>query len=412
MKPNFAAKINILLIVYIKTLNNITFEINKAKTLKKAVFLLFIVFVFSCKNETAKHVVKPVDGIQLELKYAKGFSVTDYSTYKVLNIENPWPNAEKSYRYVLINKENAAKTTFMKDAFDGIIINPIIKIVVTSTTHIPALELLNAEKTLVGFPGTDFISSEKIRTQIGQGKIRELGKNESINTEVLLSLNPNAVIGFGIDGNNKTFETIKKSGIPVIYNGDWVENSPLAKAEWIKFFGALYNKEKEADSIFNTIEKNYLEAKKLAQTVKNKPTVLSGAMHSDIWYLPNGSSTEAQLFKDANLNYLWSDTKGSGSLKLNFESVFTTAKDADIWINPSNYTSLKALENSSSHNAMFIAFKNKKVFTIANTTGKTGGVLYYELGFARPDLVLKDIIKICHPELLKDYKPFFFKPLK
>ena len=380
--------------------------------MKKVLFLLIIFFVFSCKNEAAKEVLKTVEGNQLEIKYAKGFSVTKYKTYKVLDIKNPWPKSEKNYRYVLISKENASKTTFLKDEYDGIIIKPIKKIVVTSTTHIPALELLNVEQTLVGFPGTDFISSEKIRANIDNEKIRELGKNESINTEVLLDLNPNLVIGFGIDGNNKTFETIKKSGIPVIYNGDWVEDSPLAKAEWIKFFGALYNKEKQADSIFNSIEKNYLEAKKLAQTIKNKPTILSGAMHSDIWYLPNGTSTEAQLLKDANTNYLWKNSKGSGSLKLSFETVFTKAKNADIWLNPSNYTSLKALKNASSHNTMFTAFKNKRVYSFTNTTGKTGGVLYYELGFARPDLVLKDIIKICHPELLKNYKPFFFKPLE
>ena len=380
--------------------------------MKKVLFLLIIFFVFSCKNEAAKEVLKTVEGNQLEIKYAKGFSVTKYKTYKVLDIKNPWPKSEKNYRYVLISKENASKTTFLKDEYDGIIIKPIKKIVVTSTTHIPALELLNVEQTLVGFPGTDFISSEKIRANIDNEKIRELGKNESINTEVLLDLNPNLVIGFGIDGNNKTFETIKKSGIPVIYNGDWVEDSPLAKAEWIKFFGALYNKEKQADSIFNSIEKNYLEAKKLAQTIKNKPTILSGAMHSDIWYLPNGTSTEAQLLKDANTNYLWKNSKGSGSLKLSFETVFTKAKNADIWLNPSNYTSLKALKNASSHNTMFTAFKNKRVYSFTNTTGKTGGVLYYELGFVRPDLVLKDIIKICHPELLKNYKPFFFKPLE
>ncbi|MFD1615364.1 ABC transporter substrate-binding protein [Gelatiniphilus marinus] len=380
--------------------------------MKKALFLFVICFVFSCKNESAKEVLKTVEGIQLKIKHAKGFSVTDYSTYKVINIKNPWPNAKKSYRYVLISKENAVKTRFKTDEFDAVITYPIHKIVVTSTTHIPALELLDIEETLVGFPGTDYISSEKIRTQINKGNIRELGKNESINTEVLLSLSPNVVIGFGIDGHNKTFETIKKSGIPVIYNGDWVEGSPLAKAEWIKLFGALYSKEKEADSIFNTIEKNYLKAKKLAQTVKNKPTILSGAMHSDIWYLPNGTSTEAQLLKDANTNYLWKDSKGTGSLKLNFEAVYSKAKDANIWLNPSNYKSLDALKNASIHNTKFSAYNNKSIYTVANTTGKNGGVLYYELGFARPDLVLKDIIKICHPELLKDYNPFFFKPLE
>jgi iron complex transport system substrate-binding protein len=238
-----------------------------------------------------------------------------------------------------------------------------------------------------------------------------LGKNEGINIEVLLEVQPDVVVGFGIDGNNKSFETIKKSGIPVVFNGDWVEHSPLAKAEWIKFFGVLYNKRQEADSIFKSIENSYLEAKSIASNAQNKPTILSGAMHKDIWYLPNGTSTEAQILKDANVDYLWSETKGSGSLSLNFEVVFEKAKKADIWLNPSNFTAYEALKKASEHYTKFDAFKNKTIYNSANTTGETGGVLYYELGIARPDLVLKDIIKICHPELLVNYKPFFYKPL-
>ncbi|WP_396603372.1 ABC transporter substrate-binding protein [Algibacter sp. R77976] len=376
-------------------------------------FLLVVTLVFfNCKKETKKHLQTLNKKQDIVLKYAKGFSITEYENYKILNITKPWPKAEKNYRYVLISKENAAKTSFLKNEYDGIIINPIQKIVVTSTTHIPALDLLDAEQTLIGFPGTDYISSEKIRERIDNGSIRELGKNEGLNTEVLLELNPDLVVGFGIDGNNRSLETIKKSGIPVVFNGDWVESSPLAKAEWIKFFGALYNKEKEADSIFNTIEKNYLEAKKLAKNINTKPTVLSGAMHSDIWYLPNGTSTEAQLLKDANVNYLWQDTKGVGSLKLNFESVFVKANTADIWLSPSNYSSLEALKNGNENHALFDAFKNKTIYSFNNTTGASGGVLYYELGMSRPDLVLKDLIKICHPELLKNYKPRFFKTLE
>lgn len=369
-------------------------------------------FVFSCKNEPAKQLIEVASGKPLPIKYAKGFSVKDFGTYKLIEINNPWPEAQKTYKYILISKINAAKSSFSKNEFDGIIIDPIEKIVVTSTTHIPALELLNVENTLVGFPGTDYVSSEKTRKRINNGLVKELGKNESINTEILLELKPDLVVGFGIDGNNRSFENIKKSGIPVIYNGDWVESSPLAKAEWIKFFGALYNKEKEADSIFNTIEKEYLEAKQLARHIEKKPTVLSGAMHNDIWYLPNGTSTEAQLLKDANVNYLWNETQGTGSLKLNFESVFTKAKDADIWLSPSNYTSLETLKNGSSQHAMFKAFQNKNVYSFTNTTGVNGGILYYELSMTRPDLVLKDLIKICHPELLKNYTPNFFKPLK
>lgn len=368
--------------------------------------LLFI----NCKNEAPKSAIK-LDVAITNLDYAKGFEIIHHENFTTLTIKSPWPKAEKTYRYALVHKNIASKIALNTDDFDGIITIPIKKIVVTSTTHIPALELLGVEETLVGFPGTDYISSEKSRTRIDNGLVRELGKNEGVNTEVLLEIQPDLVIGFGIDGNNKSFETIKKSGIPVIYNGDWVEHSPLAKAEWIKFFGVLYNKRQEADSIFKSIENSYLEAKTLASKTQNKPTVLSGAMHKDIWYLPNGTSTEAQILKDTNVDYLWSETEGSGSLALNFEVVFERAKHANIWINPSYYKSFEDLEKANEHYTKFDSFKNKKIYTFANTTGATGGVLYYELGIARPDLVLKDIIKICHPDLLVNYTPYFYKPL-
>jgi len=373
----------------------------KNKLLKKIVLFILLITVLSCKDENKIDIIETIEGEEMLLKYANGFSIIAFDGYKILEIKNPWPNAEKSFKYVLSS-----------DKSKGEITNPIKKIVVTSTTHIPALELLGVEQTLVGFPGTDYVSSKKTRRRIENGLVRELGKNEGINTEILLELNPDVVIGFGIDGVNKTFETIQKANIPVIYNGDWVETSALAKAEWIKFFGALYNKEKEADSIFNTIEANYLKAKKIASASKTKPTVLCGAMHKDVWYLPSGTSPEAQFLKDANVNYLWSETIGKGSLSLSFESVFDKAKDAELWLSPSYYVSMKAIEKANQHYTKFEAFKQGNVYSFSNTTGETGGVLYYELGTARPDLVLKDIIKICHPGLLENYKPYFFKLLE
>ena len=374
--------------------------------------LLILLFV-SCK-ETPKEmpIATSETSTTLKLKHAKGFSIAYYSNHAILEIKSPWPEAEKSYKFVLISAEEASKTRFVRDTYDGIVITPINKIVVTSTTHIAALDLLNVVETLVGFPGTDYISTASVRKRIDNGLVKELGKNEGINTEVLLALQPDLVVGFGVDGTNKSFETIKKSGIPVIYNGDWVEVSPLAKAEWIKFFGALFNKQKEAEAIFNQIETDYIQAKELASQLPSNTTVLSGAMYKDVWYLPNGTSPEAQLLKDANVNYLWSDTTGKGSLALSFEAVFEKAQQADIWISPSYYKSIDALEKANSHYTKFEAFKNKRVYSFTNTAGATGGILYYELGTARPDLVLKDIIKICHPNTLPDYEPFFFKQLQ
>jgi len=379
--------------------------------LKKVTLFLIVFVCLSCKKEIKDQALKTNPGTELVLKYAKGFSITDFGSYKVLEIKNPWPNADKSYSYKLLNNRNeAAKAS--NNSYTDIINVPLQSIVVTSTTHIPALELLGIEQTLVGFPSTDYVSSKKTRQRIDDGQIRELGKNEGINIEVLLELQPDVVVGYGIDGVNKTFQTIQKANIPVIYNGDWIENSALAKAEWIKFFGVLYNKEARADSIFNHIEKDYLNAKNLASTAKTKPTVLCGAMHKDVWYLPNGTSPEAQFLKDANVNYLWSQTKGKGSLALSFESVFEKGNAAQLWLSPSYYTSMEAIEKANEHYTKFEAFKSKNIYSFSNTTGATGGVLYYELGTARPDLVLKDIIKICHPELLENYSPFFFKPLK
>ena len=377
----------------------------------KVIFICVLSLFLSCKNEKSESSIPQQTQESIALKYAKGFTITEFETHKILEIKSPWQNSDKSFKYQLFNKNSALFDSY-GSSFDATINTPIQKIVVTSTTHIPALELLGVENKLIGFPGTNYISSEKTRLRIDKGFVRELGKNEGINTEVLLEIKPDIVIGFGVDGVNKTFENIQKANIPVIYNGDWLEDSPLAKAEWIKFFGVLFNKEKEADSIFNSIEKEYLKAKELASKTTQKPTVLSGAMHKDIWYLPNGNSTEAQFLNDANADYLWNNTTGTGSLALNFESVFTKAKNADIWLSPSNYPSLEALKKANPHYTKFDAFKSKRVYSFTNTSGKTGGVLYYELGTARPDLVLKDIIKICHPELLKDYQPYFFKPLE
>lgn len=381
--------------------------------MKKFTFVFLFLAVFSCKEDKGLKVNIPsLESEENAISYAKGFSIINFQDYSILEIKNPWPKSEKTYRYALVKQEKLAVITLNSDEFDGILSVPIEKIVVTSTTHIPALELLGETESLIGFPGTDYISSEDIRNRIDNNLVRELGKNEGINTEVLLELRPDVVVGFGIDGNNKTFETIKKSGIPVIYNGDWVETTPLAKAEWVKFFGALYDKEKEADSIFNQIEKDYLEAKKIASNVQQKPTVLSGALHKDVWYLPSGTSPEAQLLKDANVDYLWQDVKSEGSLALSFEAVFEKAKNAEIWISPSYYNSLEALEKANEHYTRFDAFKNKNIYSFVNTKGATGGVTYYELGTARPDLVLKDLVKICHSELLTDYEPYFFKKLE
>jgi len=347
-----------------------------------------------------------------EIGFAKGFSIEKSSNgITIIKITSPWPNAESAFTYALIPREKLASISMNKELYDAIVTVPVEKIIATSTTHIPALEALDVEDHLVGFPDTRYISSEKTRKRIDSGLIRELGNNESINTEMVLEMNPDVVIGFSINNQNKAYETIQRSNIPVVYNGDWTEETPLGKAEWIKFFASFFGKEVLADSIFNGIKDSYLEARALAKTVKEQPTVMSGAMYKDVWYLPAGNSWAAQFLEDANANYLWKDTQETGSLSLSWETVLEKSKTSDFWIGPAQFTSYKSMSDASPHYQQFDAFQNKKVFTFSSAKGATGGLLYYELAPQRPDLVLKDLIHIFHPELLTEHKNVFFKPL-
>jgi iron complex transport system substrate-binding protein len=330
----------------------------------------------------------------------------------IIEVSSPWPDAGKGFSYALVPQELAPVITLPADAYDAIITVPVNTLVVTSTTHIPALESLGVLDRLAGFPGTRYISSTSARSQVESGAIADVGSNEAINTEIVLELQPDLVVGFAVGNQNKAYDVLQDSGIPVVYNGDWTEESPLGKAEWIKFFAPFFGLEEKADSIFRQIEGSYMAARELAATASEKPTVLSGALYKDVWYLPGGNSWASQFLEDAHAHYLWRDNTQVGSLSLSIESVLAKAENADFWIAPSQYTAYSEMERSNRHYTRFSAFREKKVYTYALTKGATGGYEYYELAPSRPDIVLQDLIHILHPGLLPTYTPYFFKPLE
>lgn len=374
--------------------------------LKTLLLLTVVCFFVQCKKETTSTAAILVSD---EVQYAKGFSIENYEGYSVVTVKNPWPNASKTYTYIL-KKEKGTVPDSLKN---NITINvPIKSIVVTSTTHIPSLEMLEVEKTLVGFPNLKYISSKKVRTLIDAKKVKELGSNQALNTEVLIDLQPEVIIGYGIDNDTKALDNLEKSGLKVVLNGDWNEETPLGKAEWIKLFGALYDKQDKANELFATIEKDYLKTIDIAKLDSITPTILAGDMFQDKWYLPKGTSWGSLILKEANANYLWSETSGTGSLALSFETVYEKAKNADVWITSGQFSSLKEMLDANPHYGQFEAFKKGNVYSFTRKKGKTGGVLYYELAPNRPDMVLKDLVKILHPDLLPTYEPFFFEKLK
>jgi len=378
--------------------------------MKKLNILTCLTFIFlvitSCSTEKSKTATEKINQY---VKYAKGFTISTADTYTKIEITAPFQGADESITFYVYKEGAAIKKEHKKTTYIQL---PLQRIIPTSTTHIPMIELLNSEEKIVGFPDTKYVSSLKTRALIDTEKIKDIGGEQQINTEILLDLNPQLMIAFSVKGNHRNFDIIQKMGVPIIYNGDWLEPTPLGKAEWIKFFGVLLNQEKRADSIFNQIEKNYLAAKKLVKNTTHQKRVLSGGPFKDIWNNPRGESYEAQFLKDANFDYVFKHTKGSGSLSYNVEQVFEQAKDIDIWLTPSFYNTMEILGNGNSIFREFDAYKKDQVYSFVNTKGATGGLIYYELAATRPDYVLKDLIKIGYPELLPDYEMQFYKKLE
>jgi iron complex transport system substrate-binding protein len=379
----------------------------KSVFIRVILFLVLIPFI-GCKK-SSENSKNTLTNFENSIHYAKGLEIYKQQGFSIVKITNPWPNSKERFTYILQEKNGIIPDSLKQFTVIPI---PIQSIVVTSTTHIPALELLGVENTLVGFPDTDYISSVKTRKLIDAGKVREVGTNEILNTEVLMDLKPDVIIGFGLNNSNPTLDNLQKSGLKVMLNGDWTEQSPLGKAEWIKFFGALYGLDSKANTLFSKIEKEYNSTLALAKKATTKPTVLSGAMYQKIWYVPQGESWVSLFLKDARSNYLWSNTKGTGSLVIPFEVILEKSKDADFWIAPGDYSSLKQMSDSNPHYSQFDSFKNKKVYSYAVNKGAKGGIIYFEWSPTRPDWVLKDLIKIFHPELLPHYKLFFFTKLE
>ena len=376
--------------------------------MKKAILLLQIsLCFFACKKTEV--VEQQVSSSSDLIEYAKGLQIEKYDGFYVMHVTTPWPNAEKGFQYVLAKSIDLVPDSLKNVSYIQI---PIQKIIPTSTTHISSIVLLNEENSTVAFPHLDYISSPKVRSLIDEGKIKEVADKDEVNFELTLDLDPDVVVAHSMQANNPKFDQLEKAGIPIIYNGDWVEQTPLGKAEWIKFFGVLYDRYDESKIFFDQVVKEYNTTKELIANVIHEPTVMSGAIYQDIWYAPQGESWMAQFIKDAKGNYLWANASGTGSLSLSFEEVFEKAQNATYWIGPGQFESFVDLQNANKHYTEFSAFQNKKVYSYAIKKGAKGGSIFYEDAPNRPDLILKDLVYILHPEVLKNYQPNFIQALQ
>jgi iron complex transport system substrate-binding protein len=369
-----------------------------------------IITVFTaCQERRQKQQSLASPSTTTMIKYAQGFRVSTLENATLVEVTYPFQGATSGYTYLLVPAGELAPA---HNAEAKVIYTPLKSIVCTSTTHIPLLDYLGLTDKLTGFPTTDYVSSIRMRKRIDAGQVTDLGIDKGLNLERLAVLQPSAVMGYTMSSDYGQFKKIEEMGVPVIINSEYLEHHPLGRAEWIKFMGLFFDRERAADSVFKAIEKNYLDTQGLLAEAPASPTVLSGIVYGDAWFLPGGQNYGARLFKDAGCRYLWEDTPGNGFLQLSFESVYDKAHDADLWIGTGTYKSLAEISAADHRYARFGAFRHGRVYNYDARQGEKGGNEFLELGYLRPDLILMDLVKIAHPGLLPRHDLFFHRKLE
>ncbi len=392
-------------------------------------------FVISCTNDKSSNTNRDTatDGTKgnciQQLKYAKFFSIADLSSCDGIKTENSKANQNRTASGV---KKLTIKNTWNGEAKDDVytlvprdctkalsgniyaIPYPVKSVVCMSSSHVAYISELGEEASIKGIGGTRYISNEKVKELIKQGEIIDVGGENTPNYELIMAMQPDVVIAYGIAGsNNSHIERLQKFGIKVLTIGDYLENSPLGKLEYLKLFGELTGKRELADSIFTYKEGQYLDIKtKIAAAInreqsanadyskKHKPTkVLLNAPYKGTWYIPGKGNYTAQLIQDAGGEILGAKDGSANSAQLSFEQVYQYALQAQVWLHPNSINTLGELSAEHPLFKNIPALKNGKVYnnTLRNTPD--GGSDFWETGVVEPHIILQDLAYILNPQL-------------
>jgi iron complex transport system substrate-binding protein len=345
---------------------------------------------------------------KVSITRAKGFSVEYHNNYKIITINNPWKEAKTGFKYVLVQCGTPAPKN-IKDS--ELITVPVNSVVALSTTHLPHLAKLGVVDKLIGVSDTKIVNTSEVVEKIKAGKIANVGSNASVNIEKILELNPELITTYGT-GNAETdsYPKLLEAGLKVVINAEYLEDSPLGRSEWLKFTALFFNQEKEAELIFGEVAKKYEEIAAKVKIVKERPTAFVGFNFKGTWYMPGGNSYAAKYLEDAGANYLWSNDKSSGSLPLSFEAIIERANNADFWLNFSQkWKQKQEILAEDSRYGDFKAVKSGNLYNNNLRVNENGGNDYWEGGISNPDVVLSDLIKIFHPEILPNHKLVFYR---
>lgn len=336
--------------------------------------------------------------------YASVFTIDRYTNYTVAEVKDPWDSTQILQRYILVDRNRPVPEGLPKGTILQV---PLRKVVVYSSVHASIIDQLGETDHIIGVCEPQYMGSF-IQDRIEEGKIVDLGESTAPNIEKIIDIGAEAIIASPFQ--NMGYGTVEKLGIPIIESADYMESLPLGRAEWYKFFGLLFDSEERAHIVFEETEQRYLALKELAANVEYRPTVISEKKYGAFWYIPGGDSYTAHFFKDAGVEYVFNYVQGAQTEPFSFETVLDEGIEADFWLmkyHMADELSYRDLRMEYTPYENFAAFKNKQIYTC-----NTGKVPYYDEFPIHPDYLLKDLIKIFHPELLPDYELRYYQPMK
>jgi iron complex transport system substrate-binding protein len=337
---------------------------------------------------------------------AKGFRLYDGDGFRVLDLVRQNDPNTLLQRFYLVSRAEAANFETPPDG--QLLPVPLKDMVCLSATHLSFADALGLVSKISGVASADYVVSAEFKDFLTDGRIQEIGISDHFKLEKLISLAPEIVMVTHQQG--QSVEPLRNAGLTVLAFAEHLETHPLGRAEWIRCMGALFGRETQAAAIFDSISNEYHRLTVLASKVEVRPLVLSGKQYGGFWNLAGGHSYLAQMLHDAGAAYIWSDNPDSGSLILDFETVYHRGINAGFWRflvfsrEPYTYDHLLAEDQRY---AGIGAFRDKKVL-ISNTFEKP----YFQKGVLEPQVILADYISIFHPELLPEHQPVYYQLLK
>lgn len=375
------------------------------KILLSAYIVTWVLLLSACGGGSKTSSLQ-AEGDTVRMKYSSLLQIVKHADYTVVTIRNPWDTLKVLHTYLLADREKPLPEHLPEGT---IVRTPLQKSVIYSSVHCSLWSELDELKGIGGVCGLEYIKLPQIQEGCRNGSIVNVGNSMNPDIERIIDLRPDAILLSPFE-NSGGYGRVGKLNIPIIECADYMETSALGRAEWMRLYGLLLAKEAQADSLFAGIEKEYLT---LTQQVKSqnlkRPTVISEMKNSSAWYIPGGNSTMGRLYQDAGADYVFAYLSNSGSVPLAFETVFDRGGNADIWLIKYNQPQDKTyseLERDYAPYARFKAFQDRKVYGC-----NTNHVPFYEESPFHPELLLKDLIKIFHPELLPDYDLKYFSNL-